>query len=73
VADVSSVYKCGKCNRNFSDPYHLKNHEFPCRGRRPVEEVALMPRRQAEKNLAGHFLNPRTIEFRRGPETHEFE
>jgi DNA-directed RNA polymerase subunit RPC12/RpoP len=53
VADVSSVYKCGKCNRKFADPYHLKNHEIPCRGRRPVEEVVLMPRRQAEKNLAG--------------------
>jgi DNA-directed RNA polymerase subunit RPC12/RpoP len=73
VADLSFVYKCGKCNRNFPDPDQLKNHEIPCRGRRPVEEVALMPRHQAEKNLAGHFPKARTIEFRRGLETYEFE
>jgi hypothetical protein len=65
VAELSLMYKCGKCDMNFASPDHLKNHEIPCRGKRPPQEVALMATHQSAKNLAGHFPKARTIEFRR--------
>jgi DNA-directed RNA polymerase subunit RPC12/RpoP len=71
VADVSLMYKCGKCDRNFADADRLKNHEIPCRGKRQAEEITLMARHQSAKNLAGHFSRARTIEFRRNSEEYE--
>ena len=71
MTDLSLMYKCGKCNRNFASPDHLKNHEIPCRGKRPAEEVALIPQHLSVKNLAGHFPQARSIEFRAGLHTCE--
>jgi hypothetical protein len=69
VTDLSFMYSCGKCNRNFRSPDHLKNHEIPCRGKRPTEEAALMSQHLSVKDLAGHFPQARSIEFRRGLHT----
>jgi hypothetical protein len=71
VADLSFMYTCGKCSRNFANPDHLKHHEIPCRGKRPAGQAPVLPVRETEKNLAGHFPQARTIEFRRRPNTRE--
>ena len=55
MTDLSFMYSCGKCNRNFRSPDHLKNHEIPCRGKRPTEEAALMSQHLSVKDLAGLF------------------
>jgi hypothetical protein len=65
MASLSFMHTCGKCSRNFASPDHLKHHEIPCRGKRPAEEAPLLRGPQTEKNLAGHFPQARTIEFRR--------
>jgi hypothetical protein len=65
------MYTCGKCSRNFASPDHLKHHEIPCRGKRPAEDVPLLPAHETKKNLAGHFPQARTIEFSRPPNTRE--
>jgi hypothetical protein len=71
MTDLSFMYKCGKCNRNFGSPDHLRNHEIPCRGKRPAEEAALVPQHLSVNDLAGQFPQARSIEFRRGLPTCE--
>jgi len=43
VTDLSLMYKCGKCSRDFATPAQLKNHEIPCRGRHSAEDFDPMP------------------------------
>jgi hypothetical protein len=51
VTDLSFMYKCGKCSRNFATPARLKNHEIPCRGRYSAEDFDPMLSQLAAKNL----------------------
>ena len=34
-------YKCGKCARTFDTPEQLKDHQIPCRGKKPTPTLEL--------------------------------
>ena len=52
MTDLSFMYKCGKCSRNFATPDELKNHTIPCRGTHPPEAFVPMRSHRATKDLA---------------------
>ena len=51
MTDLSFMYKCGKCSRNFATPARLKNHEIPCRGKYAAEDFDPLLSQLASKNL----------------------
>jgi len=51
VTDLSFMYKCGKCDRNFATPERLKNHEIPCRGKYSAENFDSMLSNLAAEDL----------------------
>lgn len=53
MTDLSFMYKCGKCSRNFATPDQLKNHEIPCRGKYPSEEFVPIVAGTGEKGFGG--------------------
>lgn len=50
MTDLSFVYKCGKCSRDFATPDQLRNHEIPCRGRHSAGDFDPMPSQPVSKN-----------------------
>lgn len=51
MTDLSFMYKCGKCSRNFATPDRLKNHEIPCRGRYLADDLDPLLSQLASKDL----------------------
>jgi hypothetical protein len=51
VTDLSFMYQCGKCSRNFATPDQLKNHEIPCRGEHPGQDIDLLLGNRITKDL----------------------
>ena len=51
MTDLSFMYKCGQCSRNFATPARLKNHEIPFRGGYSAEDFDPMFSQLASKNL----------------------
>jgi hypothetical protein len=49
VTDLSFVYKCGKCSRNFATPARLKNHEITCGAKYSAEDFDPMLSQLASK------------------------
>ena len=61
MTDLSFMYQCGKCSRNFATPDQLKNHEIPCRGRRPAEDLDSMLSSRMKKDLTNYSLEHGTF------------
>jgi hypothetical protein len=51
MTDLSFMYQCGKCSKNFATPDQLKNHEIPCRGKHPAEDLDSMLSSRMTKDL----------------------
>jgi hypothetical protein len=54
VTDLSLMYQCGKCSRDFGTPDQLKNHEIPCRGRHTAENLESLLSNRATEDLTDH-------------------
>jgi len=54
VTDLSFMYKCGKCSKNFATPVRLKNHEIPCRGRYSADDFDPIANQRASADLGDH-------------------
>jgi hypothetical protein len=54
VTDLSFMYTCGKCSRNFATPARLKNHEIPCRGKYVAGDFDPLLSQLASKDLGEH-------------------
>lgn len=68
MTDLSFMYQCGKCSRNFAMPDQLKNHEIPCRGRRPVENLDSLLSSRMTKDLRDYSLDRRVSDSRLVPQ-----
>jgi hypothetical protein len=54
VADLSFMYKCGKCSRNFATPTRLKNHQNLCRDKYSAEDFDPMLSQLASNDSTLH-------------------
>lgn len=58
MTDLSFMYKCEQCNRNFATPARLKNHQNLCRDRHSADDVDPRLSQLASKDPADRSGKP---------------